>query len=108
MAVSEQGIDFVDEREHELYVTAKLGEDVRAFLRTPVGSYIHERAKIQIKQAETDALEVDPDSWSWFRSRNKLRQIRHRAAVARSVYDWLADAILEGDVAAEELEKYRE
>jgi hypothetical protein len=104
-----QEIDFVDEREHELYVVARLGEDVREFLRAhPVGKYIHERTKIMVKQAEVDALEVDPDGWSWFRARNKLRQIRHRADVARGMINLLAEAILEGDIAAEELESYRE
>lgn len=107
MAV-EQEIEFVDERERELYGAARLGEDAREFLRShPVGRYLHHRAKLQIEQAEVDALEVDPDGWSWIRSRNKLRQIRQRAAVARAFITWLSEAIVDGEYAASELDEYR-
>lgn len=108
MAAAEREIQFVDEHERELFATAHLGEEVRAFLLThPVGRLLHHRAKQQIKQAEVDALEVDPDGWSWFRSRSKLRQIRQRAAVAKAFINWLAEAIMDGDRAAAELEEYR-
>jgi hypothetical protein len=101
-------VEFVDEREKDLFEVAKLGEDVRAFLQThPVGQLLHHRAKQLIRQAEVDALEVDPDGFSWLRSRTKLRQIRQRAAMARAFINWLAEAIVEGDQAARELEEYR-
>lgn len=104
----EQGIDFIDEKERELFATARLGEDAREFLRAhPVGRYLHHRAKQQIQQAEIDALEVDPDGWSWLRGRTKLRQIRQRAAVARAFINWIADAIVDGDDAARQLDEYR-
>jgi hypothetical protein len=103
-----QELDFVDDRERELYAAAHLGEDAREFLRShPVGRLLHHRAKQQIQQAEVDALNVDPDGWSWFRSRNKLRQIRQRAAVARAFINWIADAIVDGDDAARQLDEYR-
>ena len=82
---------------------------MRAFLQqNPVGKLLHARAKEMIRQAETDALEIDPDSWGgWFRARRKLRQIRHRATVARLFINFLAEGILAGDQAATELEEYR-
>lgn len=108
MAVKEKSIEFVDEHERELYGAAVLGEDVRTFLRTnPVGQYLHHRAKLAIEQAQVDALDVDPDGFSWFRSRNKLRKIRERAAVARTLITWLSEAITDGDNAASQLEEYR-
>lgn len=101
-------VKFVDSQEQDLFDVAKLGEDVRAFLQThPVGQLLHHRAKQMIRQAEVDALEVDPDGFSWLRSRTKLRQIRQRAAVARALINWLAEAIVDGDNAARELEEYR-
>lgn len=104
----EQGIEFVDEQERELFATAQLGESAREFLRAhPVGRYLHHRAVLQIQQAEVDALEVDPDGWSWLRSRNKLRQIRQRAAVARAFISWIGDAIVDGDAAGRQLDEYR-
>jgi len=105
---SGRGVRFADERERDLFETAKLGEDVRAFLQgNPVGQLLHFRAKQMIQQAEADALEVDPDGWRWLTARRKLRQIRQRAAVARAFINWLGEAIVEGDQAARELEEYR-
>lgn len=98
-------MDFDTEQERDLFHAAVLGEDCREFLRTPVGRYLLHRAKIQIGQAEVDALEVDPDGWGgWFRARRKLRQIRERAAVARAFINWMAEAIEAGNVAVKELD----
>jgi hypothetical protein len=103
-----QELEFVDERERELYAAAHLGESAREFLRShPVGRYLHHRAKTMIIQAEIDALEVDTDSWPLFRGRNKLRQIRQRAAVGRAFINFMADAITDGDDAARQLDEYR-
>jgi hypothetical protein len=101
-------VEFVDNREKDLFEIARRGEAVRAFLQSnSVGQLLHARAKEMIRQAEQDALEVDPDGWSWFRSRTKLRQIRQRATIARLFINWLGEAILEGDQASGELEDYR-
>jgi hypothetical protein len=103
-----QEIKFEDERERELFGAAKLGEDARAFLSGhPVGQLLFHRAKTQIQQAEVDALAVDCDAWPYFRGRNKMRQIRQRAEVAKAFIDWIADAISDGDQAARELDEYR-
>jgi hypothetical protein len=108
-AVSEQGIRFQDEQEREIFAVAKLGEDVRVFLtQHPVGRYLHHRAKMMVAQAQIDALEVDPDGWSWLRARSKLRKIRQQRDVAQAFIDWLADAIVNGDQAARDLEEYRQ
>lgn len=109
MPAVKENIDFVDERERELYATAMLGEDARKFLRTdPVGQYLHHRCKLVIEQAQIDALAVDPDSFGgWFRSRAKLRAIRLRAEAARLFISWMADAITDGDRAGSELADYR-
>ena len=108
MAADQAGINFVDDTERELFAQAVLAEDVRTFLRShPVGRYLHERAKAEILAAQQEALEVDADAWPLFRGRNKLRRIRQRADVARAFINWLADALIEGDQAATQLEEYR-
>lgn len=105
---SSREVQFADEQEREIFAVAKLGEDVRAFLtQNPVGRYLHHRAKLEIENCRTEALEVDPGLWPFFRGRNKLQQIRQRAAVARAFIDWCADAIVNGDQAAGELDDYR-
>jgi hypothetical protein len=109
MAVNQETLEFVDDTERELFAAARLGEDARAFLSShPVGRLLHHRAKQMIAQAEVDALEVDPDGWrGWFQARRKLRQIRQRAAVGRAFINFVADAIIDGDDAARQLDDYR-
>lgn len=103
-----QEIDFVDSRERDLFEVATRSEAVREFLlKHPVGEYLHSRAKQMVLQAEVDALAVNADAWPYFRGRNKLREIRQRADVARAFINWLAEAIMEGDQASQELEDYR-
>lgn len=101
-------ISFIDEKERELFARATLGDDIRDFLRSPVGRYLHGRAKQQLEESKIDALAVDPDGWRAFFVRRKLRQIRLRAEIARSFMKWCADAIVDGDHAARELDEYRE
>jgi len=104
----QQNVKFVDEGERELFATVLLSEDVLEFLRSPVGQYLHHRAKAQVQQAEIDALTVDPDSWrGWWHARRKLREIRQRAAVARLFINWLGDAIVDGKNAESQLAEYR-
>src|SRR5208283_884648 len=109
-AGSDRKINFVDERERELFATALLGEEViKFFQQDPVGRYLHHRAKLQVQQAEVDALSVDPDGWrGWWQARRKLRKIRQQAEVARLFITWLADAITGGQNAERELNEYRE
>lgn len=110
MAQKEKSIDFVDERERELFAAAMMSEKCRQFLLSdPVGQYLHHRAKQQIAQAEIDALAVDPDGWrGWLYAKRKLRITRQRADVARCFINWLAEAIVDGDNAGRELDEYRQ
>lgn len=102
-------VDFLDQKEREIFAVAELGERVRTFLLTdPVGRYLHHRAKQQLLQSEIDAAEVDVDGWrGWLYARRKLRTIRQRRAVAQAFINWLSEAIVDGDNAAKELEDYR-
>lgn len=108
MAVQDN-IDFVDQKERELFAVASLGENIRTFLLSdPVGRYLHHRAKAQLLQAEIDAAEVDVDGLrGWLFARRKLRAIRQRRAVAQAFINWLSEAIVDGDHATKELEDYR-
>jgi hypothetical protein len=109
MAVKVDDIDFVDEKERELFAAVMLADDVKEFLRsTPVGQYLHHRAKITIQQAEVDALKVNPDGLrGWFYARRKLREIRARAEAARTLLGWFGDALVDGNNAEVALKEYR-
>ena len=109
MAVDVEKIDFIDERERELFAAVMLADDIREFLRaSPVGQYLHHRIKITIQQAEVDALKVDPDGLrGWFYSRRKLRAIRAKAEAARTLLGWFGDALSDGNNAEVALKEYR-
>jgi hypothetical protein len=108
--MADQDIDFVDQKERELFAVASLGEHIRTFLLSdPVGRYLHHRAKAQLLQSEIDAGAVEVDGWrGWLFARRKLRQIRQRRQVAQAFINWLSEAIVDGDNAGKELDQYRE
>lgn len=95
-----EDLDRFDDRERELYATMILREDVLEFLRSPVGRYLHGRAKLDLEAAKEDLLDCNPLSW-W--GRRKILKIQHRADVARSLMRYCVDAINDGNVAEKQL-----
>jgi hypothetical protein len=77
-----------------------LREDVLEFLRSPVGRYLHGRAKLDLEAAKEDLLDCNPLSW-W--GRRKILKIQHRADIARSLMRYCVDAINDGNVAEKQL-----
>ena len=97
-------VDFVDEKERELFARARIGEEARRFLESDLGRYLHGRAQKEIEQAQVDALECN--AWTWL-GRRKLLKLQHKAGVARSFLRWIVDAIQDSEVAYQELSEYR-
>lgn len=97
-------VDFVDEKERELFARAQLGTAARDFLETDLGRYLHGRAQKEIEQAQVDALECNVGTW-W--GRRKLKNLQNKAGVARQFLKWIVEAIQDGDVAYQELSDYR-
>lgn len=105
-----QDMQFIDERERELYARAQLSEDVRAFLQSSTGRYLHGRAKAEIERCQVEALTCDPgfSLFGWGRGRRKLLRLRQEAAVADKFIVWCAEALVDGENAYVELKEYRE
>lgn len=97
-------LEFVDAQERMHFAKAQLGEQLRMFLVSPAGRYLHGRAKQQLRQSEEEAINCNPDS---FFGRRKLKRIKHDADVARAFMTWCADAIIEGEHSEKELQEYR-
>lgn len=98
------GITFIDENERLYFAQAKLANDVLLFLRSPVGRYLHGRAKQQYEEAKEGALKCNPNS---FFGRRKLKKLQQEAAQAHCFMQWCTDIISEGEFATQELEQYR-
>ncbi len=106
MAANEE-IEFVDDRERELFARALLNEQVRKFLSSEVGRYLHGRARADLIECQNKALECDPSGiWGWA-GRRKLRALQLRANCARRFMSYLSDAITDGEQALSELDQYR-
>jgi len=97
-------VDFVDDKERELFARAQLGVKAREFLETDLGRYLHGRAQKEVEQAQVDALECN--AWSWW-GRRKLLKLQHKAGIARSFLRWIVEAIQDGEFAYQELSEYR-
>ena len=98
------GVEFVDDKERELFAEAALGEEARTFLSTSVGRYLHGRAKHARAQATAELLECNPDT---FWGRRKIRRIQKDAYGALHFMIWVAEAINQGAQSSYQLEQYR-
>ena len=97
-----ENVEFVDEKERELFARARLSESVLDFLRSDVGRYLHGRAKLELEEAKDQLLDCNPFS---FWGRRKMRKIQMRAEVARSFMRYVSDAITDGEIAYQELKE---
>lgn len=97
-------LTFLDERERLYFERARLGIEVHDFLRSDTGRYLHGRAKLEIEEAQAEALDCNPDS---FFGRRKLKKIQRKADCARAFIRYCAEAINDGVMAEQELEQYR-
>lgn len=108
MAANYEGIEFVDDREREIFARAELGETVLAFLRSDVGRYLHGRCKTMLEQAKEDMLTVDTERWFGLPGRRRMRKLQRQADIAQTFMKFLGDALVDGQHAAVELKEYRE
>jgi hypothetical protein len=98
------GIEFIDDGERMHFAHARMGQDVRMFLTSPVGRYLHGRARLELEEARDVILEANPHT---FFGRRKIKKIQRQAESAKLFIRWCTDAITEGDFAEQELENYR-
>jgi hypothetical protein len=94
---------FVDEQERMHFAKAQLGEQVRDFLASPAGRYLHGRAKQLLDECQANALDCNADS---FFGRRKLKRYQRDAEVAKMFMSWCAEAIVEGEMSFRELQNY--
>ena len=95
---------FVDDRERWLFAKVQLGEQIREFLNTPVGKYLHERARMERDECMEKAIMCDAD---WLFGRKKLKKLQRRSDAVQNFMAWLADGLIEAEHAEHELSEYR-
>ena len=109
MAVpTQQGVghvEFINDQERQYFAEAMVGEDVRSFLNSTAGIYLHGRAKQVYAQCQKELFEIDPYTPE---GKKTYERIRREAWCAQQFLRWCAEAIMDGQNAATQLESYRE
>ncbi len=110
MGVTSENVDysqvnFVSDQEREYFAEAHLGEQVRTFLISPTGRYLHGRALQTIEKGKDDLLDLDPSTPEGLKEWGKVKS---DITNAECFMQWLAEAMTNGDNAATQLEEYRD
>lgn len=96
------GIVFIDDMERQYFEEARLGEQVRAFLVSPAGRYLHGRAKLQLEEVKEKLLDLDPRSSE--SAAKDFECAKLDAKTAQSFMRWCSDAINNGEQAYQQLQ----
>lgn len=95
-------VAFISDQEREYFVEAHLGEMVRDFLVSPVGRYLHGRAKSEIDRCKDRLAEIDPSTDDGL---GEWKQVKQDMANAGMFMQWCAEAMINGDHAATQLQE---
>ena len=98
-------IEFVNDQERQYFAEAMVGEEVNGFLNTTIGIYLHGRAKQVYNACIKEMFDLDPYSPEGKKTYSRLKR---DAWCAEHFMQWCADAIIEGQQAATQLETYRD
>ena len=95
-------IHFTSEQQRDYFIEAQLGESVRNFLVSLTGQYLQGRDKLVIKEGKDQLALLDPTTDKGVEA---WKQIKQDMSNAESFMIWCADAIINGDNAASQLEE---
>lgn len=97
-------IEFINDQERQYFAEAHLGEIVRDFLVGPVGRYLHGRAKTDLEAGRDKLATLDPTTIAGVA---EWKLVKQDMAHAETFIRYCAEAIGNGDMAAQQLEEYR-
>ena len=98
-------IKFVNDQERQYFAEAMVGEEGNSFLNTTIGRYLHGRAKQVFDDCVKEMFDIDPYTPE---GKKKHAQLKQDAWCAQNFMKWCADAIIEGQQAATQLDAYRD
>ncbi len=98
-------IEFVDEQERAYFAEAMVGEEVRQFLLSDTGRYLHGRAKQEYDRCRDEMFDTDPYTPE---GKRKWLKLKADAQAAKWFMRWCVEAIQNGENAEVMLDNYRE
>jgi len=96
-----QNIEFINERQRVLFAEARFGELVKDFLMSDVGRYLHGRSKVTVDNAMKKMLDLDANADDFAK---QFKDLQEEAYHAEHFMKWLADALTDAELAAQNLE----
>ena len=95
-------VHFISDQERQYFTEAHLGEIVRDFLVSAVGRHLHGRAKSEIGKCKDRLADIDPSTDDGL---VEWKQIKQDMANAEMFMQWCAEAMINGDHAATQLQE---
>jgi hypothetical protein len=100
-----EGIDFVNDQERQYFAEAVIGEEVRQFLVSSVGKFLHGCAKAEYDNCRDEMFDLDPYTPE---GKREYMRLKANAWAASHFMEWCVEAVQNGNNAATQLEHYRE
>jgi len=94
--------EFLSREEEGLFAEALLGNEAIAFLNSDLGRVIRGYAMHERAEAKEALLTV----WPW--RKRKIQQLQNKAAVAGQFLDFIAEAVMRGEIAHQGLKQLRD
>lgn len=98
-------IQFVDETERGYFAEAIIGQEVKDFLNSDTGRYLHGRAKQEYDRCRDQMFDLDPYTPE---GKQNFLKLKADAQAAQWFMRWCVEAIQNGNNAEVMLETYRE
>ncbi len=100
-----EGINFVSDQERQYFAEAVIGEEVRQFLASSVGKFLHGCAQAEYDKCRDQMFDLDPYTPD---GKREYMRLKANAWAAVHFMEWCVEAIQNGQNAETQLEGYRE
>jgi hypothetical protein len=98
-------LKFINEQERQYFAEAVMGEEVRQFLTSSVGRYLHGCAKAEYDRCRDKMFDLDPYTPE---GKRKYEQLKADAKSAQNFMKWCVEAITTGNEAEVMLKEMRQ
>ena len=105
MAADPTQLRFINDAERQYFAEAVIGEEVRQFLVSSVGQFLHGCAKAEYDRCRDKMFDLDPYTQE---GKKEYMNLKADAWAAAHFMQWCAEAIQNGNVAGTMLEQIGE
>lgn len=100
-----QDIRFINDQERTYFAEAVIGEEIRSFLVSEAGRYLHGCAKQEFERCRAEMFDFDPYTPE---GKKRYESLKAAAWAAQHFMQWCVEAMQAGDNAGTMLEQMQE